>query len=45
MENADDALREKIAKLVADSGAKLVATGRPQRTLEGVFIEATAPKG
>jgi ABC-2 type transport system ATP-binding protein len=45
VENADDALREKIAKLVADSGAKLVATGRPQRTLEGVFIEATAPKG
>lgn len=44
VENADDALREKIAKLVADSGARLVATGRPQRTLEGVFIEATAPK-
>lgn len=44
VENASEELRAKIEKLVQESGGQLVGVGRPQRTLEGVFIEATAPK-
>lgn len=44
VEEASDELRAKIEKLVHESGGKLVGVGRPQRTLEGVFIEATTPK-
>lgn len=40
VENAPDGLQEKIARLVAESGAKLVETRKPQRTLEKVFLEA-----
>ncbi|GAT31784.1 ABC-2 type transport system ATP-binding protein [Terrimicrobium sacchariphilum] len=40
VENAPDGLQDKIARLVAESGAKLVETRKPQRTLEKVFLEA-----
>ncbi len=40
VENAPDGLQEKIARLAAESGAKLVETRKPQRTLETVFLEA-----
>ncbi len=40
IENAPDGLQEKIARLAAESGAKLVETRKPQRTLETVFLEA-----
>jgi len=46
---ADAGLAEKIAELIEGSGAKLLETRRPQRTLERVFLEATEnpnpPKG
>jgi len=44
VEDASPDLREKIEALVTASGGHLIAARRPQRTLEGVFIEATAPK-
>jgi len=44
VEDAPSGLREKIEALVAESGGHLIAARRPQRTLEGVFIEATAPR-
>ena len=44
VEDAPDGLREKIEALVKESGARLIATRRPQRSLEGVFIESTALK-
>jgi ABC-2 type transport system ATP-binding protein len=40
VENAPAGLQDKIARLVAESGAKLVETRKPQRTLEKVFLEA-----
>ncbi len=40
VENAPDGLQEKIARLAAESGARLVETRKPQRTLETVFLEA-----
>ncbi len=44
VEDAPDGLREKIEALVKESGARFVSARRPQRTLEGVFLESTAPK-
>jgi len=44
VENANPELRAKIKKLVAESGAKFIEERRPQRTLEGVFIEATSDR-
>jgi len=44
VEDAPDGLREKIEELVRGSGARLVAARRPQRDLEGVFLESTTPK-
>ena len=44
VEDAPDGLREKIEELVRGSGARLVAARRPQRDLEGVFLESTKPK-
>ncbi len=41
VEGAPPGLREKIEQVVRDSGAKFVAVRRPQRTLEGVFLECT----
>lgn len=43
VENAPPALAAQIEALVAQSGARLVETRRPQRTLERVFLEVTAP--
>ncbi len=40
VENAPDGLQEKISRLAAESGAKLVEIRKPQRTLETVFLEA-----
>jgi len=40
VENAPDDLAEKIARLARDSGATLVATRKPQTTLEQIFLEA-----
>ncbi len=42
VENAPPSLAEEIEALVAKSGAKLVATNHPQRTLEKVFLEVAA---
>lgn len=39
VENASPELAERIRALVDESGAKLVQTRRPQRTLEKVFLE------
>ena len=44
VEDAPEGLREKIEELVRGSGARFVAARRPQRDLEGVFLESTAPK-
>ncbi len=44
VEDANPELRAKIEKLVAESGAKFIEERRPQRTLEGVFIEATSDR-
>ena len=44
VEDAPDGLREKIENLVRESGARFVAARRPQRDLEGVFLESTTPK-
>lgn len=44
VEDAPDGLREKIESLVRESGARFVAARRPQRDLEGVFLESTTPK-
>ena len=44
VEDAPAGLREKIEELVRGSGARFVAARRPQRDLEGVFLESTAPK-
>lgn len=42
VQNSSPELASKIAALVAESGATLVETRRPQRTLERVFIEVTS---
>jgi ABC-2 type transport system ATP-binding protein len=42
VENAPPQLAAEIEALVAKSGATLVATRRPQRTLEKVFLEVTS---
>ena len=44
VEDAPDGLREKIESLVKESGARFVSARRPQRSLEGVFLESTAVK-
>jgi ABC-2 type transport system ATP-binding protein len=44
VEDAPDGLREKIEALVKESGARFISARRPQRTLEGVFLESTAPR-
>ena len=44
VEDAPEGLREKIEALVKESGARFVSARHPQRSLEGVFIESTAPK-
>lgn len=44
VEDAPEGLREKVEQLVRESGAKFIDTRKPQRTLEGVFLECTAPK-
>ena len=41
LENAPDALMERIATLVRDSGARIVERRMPQTTLEKLFLEAT----
>ena len=41
LENAPDALMERIAKLVRDSGARIADHRTPQTTLEKLFLEAT----
>jgi ABC-2 type transport system ATP-binding protein len=41
VENASAGLNEKIAALIAAEGGTLVASHRPKRTLENVFIEVT----
>ncbi len=42
VENAPPCLTAQIESLVAASGARLVETRRPQRTLEKVFLEVTS---
>jgi ABC-2 type transport system ATP-binding protein len=42
VENAPPSLAAEIEALVAKSGARLVATNHPQRTLEKVFLEVAA---
>jgi len=44
VEDAPEGLQEKIEALVRESGGRFVEARRPQRDLEGVFLEATAPK-
>lgn len=41
IENADPALREEIAKIAADRGARLVSSRPARLDLETVFLEAT----
>lgn len=42
VDNASPDLEAKIAALVASEGGSLVASQKPQRTLENVFIEVTS---
>lgn len=44
VENASPELREQMEQLINKSGAKLVAARQPQRSLESVFLELTAPR-
>ena len=44
IENATPELREQMEQLINKSGAKLVAARQPQRSLESVFLEITAPR-
>jgi ABC-2 type transport system ATP-binding protein len=41
VENPPPELADRIARLVADSGAHLVSSGQPRRSLESVFLELT----
>jgi hypothetical protein len=43
IENATPEIRSEIEKLLQNSQAKLLATRQPQRSLESVFLELTAP--
>jgi ABC-2 type transport system ATP-binding protein len=44
VENATPELREQMEQLIQKSGSKLVAARQPQRSLESVFLEITAPR-
>ncbi len=44
VEDAPEGLREKIESVIRESGGRLVAARRPQRDLEGVFLESTSGK-
>lgn len=44
VENPPPGLADQIARLVEESGARLVSSGQPQRSLESVFLELTAPE-
>ena len=44
VENAPEELRAKIEQLVRESGATFIGARKPQRTLEGVFLESTGTK-
>jgi len=44
VEDAPEGLGRQIEDLVRQSGGRFIAARRPQRDLEGVFLEATAPK-
>jgi ABC-2 type transport system ATP-binding protein len=44
VENATPELREQMEQLINKSGAKLVTARQPQRSLESVFLELTAPR-
>ena len=44
VENATPELREQMEQLINKSGAKLVAARQPERSLESVFLEITAPR-
>lgn len=44
VEDAPEGLQEKIEEMVRQSGGRFVAARRPQRDLEGVFLDATSPK-
>lgn len=44
VENASEELRKKIEELVRQSGARFIDARRPQRDLEGVFLECTTSK-
>ncbi|MEI6278006.1 MAG: ABC transporter ATP-binding protein [Verrucomicrobiae bacterium] len=44
VEDAPEGLGKKIEELVRQSGGRFIAARRPQRDLEGVFLEATAPR-
>lgn len=43
VENASPELSARIAELVNQSGAQLIESRRPQRTLESLFLEVTQP--
>jgi len=43
IENATSEIRSQIEHLLQDSPAKLLSTRQPQRSLESVFLELTAP--
>jgi ABC-2 type transport system ATP-binding protein len=42
VENSNPELREQIERLLDNSGAKLIATREPHRSLESVFLELTS---
>lgn len=44
VEDAPEGLQAKVEQLIRESGGRFVGAKRPQRDLEGVFLEATAPK-
>ena len=44
VEDAPEGLGKQIEDLVRQSGGRFIAARRPQRDLEGVFLEATSPK-
>jgi hypothetical protein len=43
VENATPELASRIQEIVAGSSATLIATRQPERSLESVFLELTAP--
>ncbi|MFM8765416.1 MAG: ABC transporter ATP-binding protein [Spartobacteria bacterium] len=43
IENATPEIRSQIEQLLQNSSAKLLSTRQPQRSLESVFLELTAP--